>query len=77
MEIVISYVEHQDSEFGCAFVREKSDEIVELSVQKWIDELREAKNHLQQEVSQLKKKEAELGTSLSLLSSTLESTAMV
>ncbi|BAZ48432.1 PAS/PAC sensor signal transduction histidine kinase [Nostoc sp. NIES-4103] len=76
VEISVTYVQYQGMEFGCAFVREKSDEIVELSVQKWIDELREAKNHLQQEVSQLKKKEAELGISLSLLCSTLESTAI-
>lgn len=76
VEISVTHVEYRGREFGCAFVREKSDEIVELSVQKWIDELREAKNHLQQEVSRLKKKETELATSLSLLSSTLESTAI-
>ncbi|MEH2414515.1 scytonemin biosynthesis sensor histidine kinase [Nostoc sp.] len=76
VEISMSYVKQQDMEFGCAFVREKSDEIVELSVQKWTDELRDAKDHLQQEFSQLKAKEVELETSLSLLRSTLESTAI-
>ncbi|MEH2191065.1 MAG: scytonemin biosynthesis sensor histidine kinase [Nostoc sp.] len=76
VEISISYVKQQDMEFGCAFAREISDEIVELSVQKWTDELRDAKDNLQQEFSQLKAKEVELETSLSLLRSTLESTAI-
>jgi PAS domain S-box-containing protein len=76
VEISMNYVKYQDMEFGCAFAREKSDEIVELSVQKWTDELRDAKDNLQQEFSQLKAKEVELETSLSLLRSTLESTAI-
>ncbi|MEH2107524.1 scytonemin biosynthesis sensor histidine kinase [Nostoc sp.] len=76
VEISMNYVKHQDMEFGCAFVREKTDEIVELSVQKWTDELRDSKDNLQQEFSQLKAKEIELETSLSLLRSTLESTAI-
>ncbi|MEH1840050.1 MAG: scytonemin biosynthesis sensor histidine kinase [Nostoc sp.] len=76
VEISISYVKQQDIEFGCAFAREISDEIVELSVQKWTDELRDAKDNLQQEFYQLKAKEVELETSLSLLRSTLESTAI-
>ncbi|WP_373525253.1 PAS domain S-box protein, partial [Nostoc sp.] len=75
-EISISYVKHQDTEFGCAFVREKNEEIVELSVQKWTDEFKGVKDYLQQEVSQLKTKEVELEKSLSLLRSTLESTAI-
>ncbi|WP_375501785.1 scytonemin biosynthesis sensor histidine kinase [uncultured Nostoc sp.] len=76
VEISISHVKQQNMEFGCAFAREISDEIVELSVQKWTDELRDAKDNLQQEFSQLKSKEVELETSLSLLRSTLESTAI-
>ncbi|MEH2077497.1 MAG: scytonemin biosynthesis sensor histidine kinase [Nostoc sp.] len=76
VEISISYVKQQDLEIGCAFAREISDEIVELSVQKWTDELKDAKDDLQQEFSQLKAKELELETSLSLLRSTLESTAI-
>ncbi|MEH2249142.1 scytonemin biosynthesis sensor histidine kinase [Nostoc sp.] len=76
VQISISYVKQQDMEFGCAFVREISGEIVELSVQKWTDELKDAKDNLQQEFSQLKAKEFELETSLSLLNSTLESTAI-
>ncbi|MCC5657134.1 PAS domain-containing sensor histidine kinase [Nostoc sp. XA010] len=76
VEISISHVKQQDMEFGCAFAREISDEIVELSVQKWTDELRDAKDNLQQEFSLLKTKEVELETSLSLLRSTLESTAI-
>ncbi|WP_414565009.1 MULTISPECIES: scytonemin biosynthesis sensor histidine kinase [unclassified Anabaena] len=76
VEISMTYVNYQGIEFSCAFVREKSDEIVELSVQKWINELQDTKNHFQQEVFQLRNKEAELRTSLSLLHSTLESTAV-
>ncbi|WP_375474923.1 scytonemin biosynthesis sensor histidine kinase [uncultured Nostoc sp.] len=76
VEISMSYVKHQDMEFGCAFAREKTDEIVELSVQKWTDELKDAKDNLQQEIFQVKAKEVELETSLSLLRSTLESTAI-
>jgi PAS domain S-box-containing protein len=76
VEILINYVKQQDVEFGCAFAHEISDEIVELSVQKWTDELRDAKDNLQQEFSQLKAKEIELEASLSLLRSTLESTAI-
>ncbi|MBH8564890.1 PAS domain-containing sensor histidine kinase [Nostoc sp. CENA67] len=44
-------------------------------MQKWIDELRDAQEHLQQEVSQLKKQEAKLEISLSILRSIIESTA--
>ncbi|WP_392534013.1 scytonemin biosynthesis sensor histidine kinase [Nostoc sp. C117] len=76
VEICINHVKHQDMEFGCVFAREKTDEIVELSVQKWTDELKDAKDNLQHEFSQLKAKEVELQTSLSLLRSTLESTAI-
>ncbi|MFN6515901.1 MAG: scytonemin biosynthesis sensor histidine kinase [Nostoc sp. CreGUA01] len=76
VEISMNHVKHQDMEFGCVFAREKTDEIVELSVHKWTDGLRNAKDNLQQEFSQLKAKEVELETSLSLLRSTLESTAI-
>lgn len=76
VEMSLNFIEDQGRKFSCAFVREKSNEIVELSVQKWINELRDANNKLEQEVSELKKKEINLETSLSLLSSTLESTAI-
>lgn len=76
VEISLTFIEDQGKRFSCAFVREKSDEIVELTVQKWLNELREANNNLQQQVADLKKKEVNLETSLSLLSSTLESTAI-
>ncbi|MDB9340052.1 MULTISPECIES: scytonemin biosynthesis sensor histidine kinase [Cyanophyceae] len=76
VEIAIIYVENQGQKFGCAVVRDKSDAIIELSVQTWMDELRNAKNYFQQEVSQLTTKEVELGISLSIFNSTLESTAV-
>ncbi|MEH2068992.1 MAG: scytonemin biosynthesis sensor histidine kinase [Nostoc sp.] len=76
VEISITYVKDQNMEFGCAFVREKTDEIVELSVQKWTDGFKGARDYLQQEICELKAKEIELEASLSLLRSTLESTAI-
>ncbi|WGV26732.1 scytonemin biosynthesis sensor histidine kinase [Halotia branconii] len=75
VEIAMTYINHQGERFGCAFVREKSNEVVDVSVQKWIDELRESKKKLQQEVLQLNTKQTELETSISILRSTLESTA--
>ncbi|HYW21674.1 MAG TPA: PAS domain-containing sensor histidine kinase [Nodularia sp. (in: cyanobacteria)] len=76
VEISIMFIENKSKNFGCAVVRDKSDEIRELSVQTWMDELRNAKNYFQQEFSQLSTKEAELGISLSIFNSTLESTAV-
>lgn len=76
VEISLNYVENQGNKIGCAFVHDKSDEVVELSMQKWADDLKQTKDNLQEEVSRLKRKEAELETSLSLLHSTLESTAI-
>jgi len=75
VEISLTYVEHQGRKFACVYARDKSDEVVEMSMERWVNELRDSKSHLQQEVSKLKTKETELETSLSLLRSTLESTA--
>lgn len=76
VEISIKFLEDKNKKISCAFVREKSNEIVELSIQKWINELREANNNLLNQVSTLKQKEVKLETSLSILNSTLESTAI-
>ncbi|MBE9200934.1 MULTISPECIES: scytonemin biosynthesis sensor histidine kinase [unclassified Nodularia (in: cyanobacteria)] len=76
VEISMISVENQGKTFSCAVIRDKSDQIIELSVQTWMDELRKAKNYFQQEVSQLSTKEVELGISLSIFNSTLESAAV-
>jgi PAS domain S-box-containing protein len=76
VEISINFLEDKSQKFSCAFVRKKSNEIVELSVKKWSDELREFNNNLLQQLSTLKQKEVNLENSLSILSSTLESTAV-
>jgi PAS domain S-box-containing protein len=76
VEISIKFLEDQGRKFSCAFVWDKSHEIIELSAQKWINELRDANEKLQQQVSELQQREMKLETSLSLLSSTLESTAI-
>ncbi|GBE91874.1 scytonemin biosynthesis sensor histidine kinase [Nostoc cycadae] len=76
VEISISFLEEQGRKFSCAFVRDKSHEVIELSVQKWINELRDANENLQQKIFELKQRERKLETSLSLLNSTLEATAI-
>ncbi|MBW4613598.1 MAG: PAS domain S-box protein [Desmonostoc vinosum HA7617-LM4] len=76
VEISMTSLEDQGKKYSCVFVRDRTNEMVELSVQKWIDELRDAKANLQQEVTQLKKKEVELERSLSIFHSTLESTTI-
>ncbi|MEJ1934645.1 scytonemin biosynthesis sensor histidine kinase [Nostoc sp. NIES-2111] len=76
VETSLTFIEEQGKKFSCAFVREKSNEIVDLSIEKWLNELRDANNNLQQQVAELKKKEVNLETSLSVLSSTIESTAI-
>jgi len=60
---------------GMCFPPTFAGEVVELRMQKWFDELQDAIEHVQQEVSELKKKETELLTSVALMRSTLESTA--
>lgn len=48
-EVNLRYVKYQEIEFGCAFIQDKGDELIELRVQKWIDDGREIKRNLQQE----------------------------
>jgi PAS domain S-box-containing protein len=60
---------------GMCFPPTFAGEVVELRMQKWFDELQDAIEHVQQEVSELKKKETELLTSVALMRSTLECTA--
>ncbi|MBE9004258.1 hypothetical protein IQ259_04250 [Fortiea sp. LEGE XX443] len=64
-------LEDQGKTFSCAFVRDKNIGIVELSVQKWIKELRDTNDNLQHQVAKLKETKVKLETSLSLLNSTL------
>ncbi|MBD2291949.1 PAS domain S-box protein [Anabaena sphaerica FACHB-251] len=51
--INLTYIQYQDSEFCCGFIRENSNELVDLSVQKWIDEGREIKKSLQKESAKI------------------------
>ena len=75
VEITITYVEHQGKEFGCVFARDRSDELVDLGVQRYVNKTPDLKEELQQEVIEYQRTETELETSLSLLRSTLESSA--
>jgi PAS domain S-box-containing protein len=75
VKITIAYIQYQGRELGCAFARDRSDEVVELSVQQYTDKSKEAEKYLQQEVAEYKRVTAEFEASVSLLRSTLESTA--
>lgn len=59
---------------GCLFAKH-SDETPETRIHEYADPIIETNKHLRQEVDELRKKELELEASLSLLHSTLESTA--
>ncbi|WYM02434.1 MAG: ATP-binding protein [Gloeotrichia echinulata DVL01] len=72
VEVTITYVKHQGRDFGYVFAREKSDEVVDLSLQKSINELKDSNEILQQEITALKRKEIKLETSLSLLRSHID-----
>ncbi|ARV62689.1 PAS domain-containing sensor histidine kinase [Nostocales cyanobacterium HT-58-2] len=75
VQMSVTYVEHQAKEFGCVFARDSSDELVGLSLQQYVNKTPNPNEELQQEVIEYQKTETELETSLSLLRSTLESTA--
>ncbi len=80
VEITISYAEHQGREFICAFVRERNVQEnlssgVEWSVPQDIDKSFNVEEDLLQEVDEYQNTKSELATSLSILSSTLDSTA--
>jgi signal transduction histidine kinase len=50
VEIAMTYLEHQDQEFCSIFIREISQKGLEIGIQKWMDEFRDAKEDLQQEI---------------------------
>jgi PAS domain-containing protein len=75
VEITFTYIDEQSRKVDCSFGCERNDEVVEGCMYKWIDELQNTQKHLQQEIAELKEKEAQIQQSLSLLRSTLESTA--
>ncbi len=75
VEMTIKYLEHEGKEFICAFIRNQTDELAKLREQKLIDTLLDANELLLKEVSDLRNKEEELETSLSIVRSTLDSTA--
>lgn len=74
VEISINYLQYEGDEFLCAFVREKSHESINFKDQKLIDTLLDSHDLLMQEINDLRKKEEELETSLSIVRSTLDST---
>ncbi len=75
VEVVINYAEERNREFCYLFVKEKVDETGAIKVQEGATKIIETNQHLRQEVWQLKQIETQLKNSLSLLQSTLESTA--
>ncbi|QDL06973.1 PAS domain-containing sensor histidine kinase [Brasilonema octagenarum UFV-E1] len=75
VEINLTYIEYQGKEFACAFARSSSNELVGFNVQQYLDRTSDPKQEFEQEVIEYQRTQTELKTSLSLLSSTLESTA--
>lgn len=75
VDMNLTYIEYQGKEFGCVFARDSSDELVGLSVQQYVDRTSDPKEEFEQEVIEYQRTQTELETSLSLLRSTLESTA--
>lgn len=74
--ITITYTEHEGKGIACALMSDRTEEIVEFSMQQYADNSKELKKELHNEVSaEYQKKEEELEISLDLLRSTLESTA--
>lgn len=74
VEVVINYTQ-EGGEFCCVFAKENSSQNVGSKVQQCTTKLLETNQYLRQEVLQLKQTENQLANSLSLLQSTLESTA--
>ncbi len=76
MGITLTYIEHEGKQIACAIASDRSEEIVEFSMQQYADKSKDANIELHQEVSaEYQRKEEELKTSVNLLRSTLESTA--
>lgn len=76
MGITLTYIEHQGKQIACAITSDRSQEIVEFSMQRYAEKSKDANIELHQEVSaEYQQKEEELKTSVNLLRSTLESTA--
>jgi len=73
-ELTFTNALDQGGEFSCT-VRCKTDEIVELTMQTWIDELKDINQKLQQEILKLKQKQADLEKSLAVVHSIFDSTA--
>jgi PAS domain S-box-containing protein len=76
MGINLNYIEHQGKGIACVMGSDRSQEIVEFSMQRYADKSKDANQQLHEEVSaEYQQKEEELKTSVNLLRSTLESTA--
>jgi signal transduction histidine kinase len=73
-ELTFTNALDQGGGFSCT-VRCKSDEIVELTMQTWIVELKNINQQLQREISELQQKEADLEKSLAVVRSIFDSTA--
>lgn len=74
LAISIHYADINSREIGCVFAKQ-SAETPESGVREYANKINETNKYLRQEVDELRKKEVELETSLSLLHSTLDSTA--
>jgi PAS domain S-box-containing protein len=76
MEITLTYIEHQGQGIACAIASDRTQEILEFSMQQYVDKSKVVNSELHEQVSaEYQHKEEELKTSVNLLRSTLESTA--
>ncbi len=75
VNITITYVENQGGEIGCAFARLGSNETPVLNILENAEPPDNTNENLEQEVVEYQKTHTQLAASLSILSSTLESTA--
>ncbi|GAA6620439.1 scytonemin biosynthesis sensor histidine kinase [Scytonema sp. NUACC26] len=76
VRVTLNYVETQGKELGCAVACDRTEELVELSIRQYANKASEVQRELQPEAMDYQNTETELGYSLSLACSTLESTAI-
>ncbi|MUG98805.1 PAS domain S-box protein [Scytonema sp. UIC 10036] len=75
VQVTVNYVETQGKELGCAIACDRTQELVELSLRQYASKAYQVQQQLQREGIGYQNIQTELASSLSLVCSTLESTA--
>jgi PAS domain S-box-containing protein len=76
VQVTLNYAETQGKELGCAVAFDCSEELIELSIRQYAKKASEMQRELRREAMDYQNIETELASSLSLVCSTLESTAV-